>query len=365
MILLISSDAAQRYSDDIVRTLAHPRGTELQFRYDLAHFDVALKSKAASDQLAGGTALIAYLAADATAQTAELTSVRLVTIKRTEVVGSSCILTLSADAYLHPLDDAGLRALLGMKGLASLPTWRGGSHPQGSYAIDGLKELAISQLATPPDDMKAFEETAAALGKYPQFAASSGLAFFAVRAVGAENPPRAAWWRRDPTPKLADNRYAMLSGYRYRLDVYTYRPAGSAITASSTKLVVSTDERAVQFTSSKEAVLDSRYDLNRFVFTTDQLLDPVPAAVRVALAITGGTPPGTEQRCDITLSIWFGGWRRRAFWRVFFIAAGTASSAIIGVAFKDNFSIWIAAMMCVGPLIAGYAGTIPLLRKNG
>jgi hypothetical protein len=47
------------------------------------------------------------------------------------------------------------------------------------------------------------------------------------------------------------------------------------------------------------------------------------------------------------------------------IALGTTWAAWIGVAFKDQFGFWIALAMCIGPLIAGYAATFPVLRKTG
>ena len=55
---------------------------------------------------------------------------------------------------------------------------------------------------------------------------------------------------------------------------------------------------------------------------------------------------------------------QKALIRAAAIAAGTASSAIIGVAFKDQFGFWVAVAMCVGPAIAAMAATFPLLRKK-
>lgn len=364
MILLISSDASRRYSDDIVRALAHPIGTEFQFRYDLAYFDPSLKPKATSNKLAGETAMIAFLAADAAAQTVELTSVRAVTVKRSEIVGSSCIMTLVAGDYLHPLDDAAIRVALSRPELALLPAWTGELRPTGHFAINVVKTIHAGHVPKPGEQMKAFEETAIALSAFLPFAPSTGMAFYAVRGLTVENPPAKYFWQRDPTPALDGQLYKLQSGFRYRFDVYTYRTAGSAV-APATKLSISTDEKAVQFTSAKEAVLDSRYDLNRFSFTTDEMLYAVPAVFHVTLGITASTPPlATEQRCDITLLAQFAGWRRKVVGRTLIVAAGTASSAIIGIVFKDKFGFWVGAMMCVGPLIAAATSTIPTLKKN-
>lgn len=364
MILLISSDAARRYSDDVFRALAHPKGTNFQFRYDVAHLDPKVRGLAQQNKLAAERALIAFLAADKTASTAVLNSVRAVTIAHVEIVGTSCILTVTAGDYLDPLDDAAIRSQLTTEELALLPAWTGGDHPAGSFAIHLSKADYSSQYAKLGKDMLAFEQTAIALSKFKPFGPATGMAFFAVRGIVSVDAPVNRWFAPDPAPKFADDQYLLQSGFRYRFEIYSYRPAGSAGDAPAAKLVVSTDEKAVQFTSTKEAVLDSRYDLKRFSLTTDQFLNPVPAAIRVALGVTSGPPPVVEQRCDITINTLFAGSRREAIVRTIVIAMGTASSAIIGVAFKDKFSLGVALLMCIGPLIAGATATFPFLRKS-
>jgi hypothetical protein len=363
MILLISSGATRRYSDDIFRALAHPHGTDFQFRYDVAHLDPAVLALVEQRKLAGQRALIAYLHTDQLKSVAELTSVRAVTIKRVELVGTSCVLTLTASDYVHPLDDAMIRKDMSAAEADLIPAWKGGALPVGAFAIQVAKDIHSGRVAATGKDMLAFEETAIALSKYPPFAAASGMAFYAVRGIAGLETPKNQWFAGDQAPRLEGDRYMLRSGIRYRFDIYSYRPAGSADDAPSVKLLLSTDEKAVQLTSTKEAALDSRYDLKRFSFTTDQFLNDVPAAIRFALEVSGGTPAKTEQRCDITINTVFGGSRRQAVARTILIAAGTASSAIIGVAFKDQFGLGVALLMCVGPVIAAGAATFPLLRK--
>jgi hypothetical protein len=363
MILLISSGATKRYSDDVFRALAHPYGTDFQFRYDVAHFDPAVIALVDQKTLAGQTGLIAYLDADQAKSIVSLTSIRAVTIKRVEGVGTSCVLTLTARDYVHPLDDAAIRKDMTAAEASLLPAWAGGARPTGAFAIQVAKDIHKARVAKTGEDMLAFEETAAALSQYGPFSPDTGMAFYAVRGIVGLQAPKNRWFATDPAPRLEDDRYLLKSGVRYRFDIYSYRPAGSADDAPTVKLVVATDEKALQLTTMKEAALDSRYDLKRFSFTTDQFLNDVPAALRFALEVTGGTPANTEQRCDITINILFGGSRREAVLRTIVIAAGTASSPIIGVAFKDQFGLGVAAAMCAGPLIAAAASTFPLLRK--
>lgn len=365
MILLISSDAARRYRDDIVRALAHPRGTELQFRYDLVHLDPALQARARAEGLGGLAALICFMATDKQKKAVELASVRAVTIKRSELVGSSCILTLTAGDYVAPLDDAAIRAQLAPAEAALVPAWgAAANNPAGCFVLQVSKPVYAAQVTPAGDQLTEFEATAAKLGAFEAFDQTSGIVFYAVRSIVADSAPSYWWEPKVEAPRYAHGQFELKSGARYTVEIYSYRPAGSRLAATTTKLVIDSDEELVRFTSAKEAALDSRYDLQRFSFTTDQLLNGVSAALRIALWIPNGTPPVPEQRCDIVLPARFGGWERKALIRAAAIAIGTASSAIIGVAFKDQFGFWVAVAMCVGPAIAAMAATFPLLRKN-
>jgi hypothetical protein len=364
MILLISSDAARRYRDDIVRALAHPRGTQLQFRYDLVHLDPVLQARARAEGLGGLSALICFMATDKQKKAAELASVRAVTIKRSELVGSSCVLTLTADDYVAPLDDADIRARLSPAEVALLPAWGAAANPRGCFALQVSNQVHPAHVSSIGDQLTEFEATAAKLGAFKAFDQTSGIVFYAVWSIVADDAPGFWWERKVEAPRYAHGQFELKSGVRYTIAVYSYRPAGSAVTSATTKLVIDSDEKAIRFTSAKEVALDSRYDLQRFSFTTDQLLNGVSAAMRLALSIPSGTPPVPEQRCDIVLPTRFGGWERKALIRAAAIAAGMASSAIIGVAFKDEFGFWIAVAMCIGPAIAAIAATFPLLRKN-
>lgn len=367
MLLLLSSNSARRYGDDIVRALAHPRGTDFQFRYGLKYFDAALLARVKSRGLAGETAVIAFLNGDNSARTVSLTICRAVTVRRSEMVGSSCILTLSAGDYLHPLTDTELRAQLNARELALLPVWSTDpDYPLGKYVIDVSAAIDVLQAANEEAEMVAFEATATALSAFPRFGATTKIAFYAVRELVTGDdwrPARFSRGRRSAT--YNDGSYALQSGYRYDLEVYTYSPAGGKTDKGVTKLVVDSDEKAVSFTTAKELALDSRYDLNRFAFTTEEHLDALPAGLRLALSIPNDADPDKrELRCDIALEARFSGWWPRMVIRILIIAAGTAAPAIIGIAFKDKMTWWIGAIMFAGALVAGWGAVFPALRKK-
>ena len=367
MLLLISSNSSRRYGDDIIRALAHPRCTDFQFRYGLKYFDPSLIARTRAHRLGGQEALICFLDADKAARKTTFTSVRAVKVNRSEIIGSSCILTLNAGDYVKPLPDADLRAKLTAAEQKLLPTWAASpDFPDGKFVIEVESKIHAGRVPEPVDELTAFEETASALSKFPFFDAASKLTFYAVRAIATEDDWRPESWRpRQRTPAAyKQGRFQLSSGYRYDLEVYTFTPIAGAIPGGATRLLVDSDEKAIRFVSAKEITLDSRYDLNRFTFTTDQLLDSLSAGLRLALAIPTAAEPEPEQRCDITLALSFGGWRILGISRMVIIAIGTAAPAIVGILYKDKMSLGIAAVMGMSALIAGWASVFLGSKKS-
>jgi len=367
VLLLISSNGVRRYGDDIVRALAHPRGSDFQFRYALKYFDPALLARVKSSGLAGQTAAIAFLNEDKSARTVSMVLCRGVTVRRSALVGSSCILTLTAGDYLQPLTDVELRANLSSREQALIPAWNTDfDHPVGKYVIEVDAAIDSQQAADCSREMEVFEATATALSAFQRFGEPTRIAFFAVRDLVTADDWRPLRWNRGRrSAAYADGRYALQSGYRYDLQVYTYAPAGGKTDTGVTRLVVESDERAVRFTSAKELALDSRYDLNRFTFTTDEQLDAVAAGLRLALLIPDDSDPKTrELRCDIVLEARFTGWWPRLLLRILLIAGGTAAPAIIGILYKNQMSWGIGAIMFAGALVAGWGAVFPSLRKS-
>jgi hypothetical protein len=367
VLVLISSNSSRRYGDDIVRALAHPRGTDFQFRYGLKYFDPALIARTQANKLAGQEALICFLDADKATRTATFSSCRAVTVKRSEIVGSSCILTLTAGDYVKPLSDSELRAKLTASELKLLPAWASNpDFPEGKFVIEVDSKIHAGRVPHVDDELTAFEQTASALSKFPFFAAASRLTFYAVRAIATDDDWRPEWWRQRQRVRAPykDGRFQLSSGYRYDLEVYTFTPIAGAIAGGATKFLVDSDEKAIRFVSAKQITLDSRYDLNSFTFTTDQFLDTLSAGLRLALSIPTTVEPNTEQRCDITLPVSFGGWRVLGISRMVIIAVGTAAPAIVGIVYKDQMSVGIAAVMIMSALIAGWASVFLGSKKS-
>jgi hypothetical protein len=355
MILLISSGAQRRYADDIVRALAHPANTNFQFRYGRKYVGGTLMVRQGRNGLAGEKALICYLSVDASAKTTTLIPCRFVTIVSTQVIGSSWIFTLEAGSFVAALDDTTLRAPLTRGEQDQIPAFdTQGAGPNGKFAIDVNTDFSANGAISVGDrNMAAFEATAAALSADPRFAAASGVAFYHV--LGIKSSDRWRWQKRvvqDIRPKQGG--YALRLGWRYWLEAYSYSPAGGTPPAHPTLLGLESAEPAIRFTSAEQRVLDSRYDLNRFDFTSTTAQLSMSAGLTIALKVPDAAKLSENQtRCDVTLEARLGG----ALWwtsaRVLFIAVGAASPAIIAAIKADQFSWPLTnAMVALGGLAA-------------
>lgn len=364
MILLISSGAQRRYADDIVRALAHSAHTTLQFRYDQKYVGGTLIQRHASNGLLGERALICYLAVDHIAKTTRLIPCRFVTVAATQVIGSSWILTLEAGSFVGALDDAALRGSLTSGERDQLPAFDPkGAGLKGKFAIDINTDFSANRsIAVGDRDMSAFENTATALSADPSFAAASGIAFYSVLAIKSLDR---WWWQKHAVREIRPDqgRYVLRLGWRYWLEAYSYSPAGGTPPTHPTTIAFETTEPKIRFTSSAQRVLDSRYDLNRFDFTSDGAQLSLSAGLTLGLDVADPVKPDeADRRCDITLETQFRGAIGWTTARVLFIAVGAASPAIIAAVKANEFTWPLAIAMVALGAIAAIGTLFPTLK---
>jgi hypothetical protein len=363
LLILLSSGARRRYRDDIVRALAHPSGTELRFRYGEDYVDDSVLVLVKSRKLAPTEALVCYLADRPDGDPALLVPCRFATVTRAQMVGTSVILTLSAGAYVQRLDDASLRARMTDAERVLLPNKGSDAKaPPGKFAFRiaaPLTSNAVSEAA----GAVAFEKTAEALRAAGFGAGDAARPFYAVRDLTevVSNPDAA-----DPVIPPRQGRYALKSGKRYALEVYSYAPDGDTSPSDASTLTVEADDSEVKFSSDTSAKLDSRYDLNRFRFSTEHRLLTLPTGLRVTLGVPTSTEGKTvtEERCDIVLELRFAGSAWLAAGRVALIAIGTAAPAITGAYAAQKGSLGLTAVMLLFALATGIATVIPGLGKK-
>lgn len=372
MIVLLSSDFRPRYSDDIIRLLALPKGGQLQLRYSAPLLAADIKTRVPREQLAGEPALVCFVAdANAVAPFA-LVAVRFVTIIRAEKVGTSYLFTVAADAFVSGLTDAMIRLGASATDRQKLPAPPGSSPNAGTafaFASDEpWREHRSFSLDT-------FESTADRLAAHTTFN-SPRSAFFTV--VRVSEVRARSWFGTWPRAcKLDQGAFDLKAGKRYECEVYClrlYEPPrpvplkanpGFVITTvapSKPSLGVEANDTWVQFGSGKRSIIDSRYDVKRFLFEAEP--DVIRRASGIRLFLTEGLDESsTDYQQDITLPLIFRGSIIWAVIRALLIGIATAGPSMIAInaAGKLNPGA-VAAVIALGAL-AGAAAIFPSIRK--
>lgn len=361
MLILLSSGARRRYRDDVVRALAHPAGTELRFRYDSKYVEPSVLGLVRAKTLVTQTVLICHLAEQPNDKLALVVPCRFATVSRAQLIGTSVILTLSTGAYVHQLDDGALRNSMTAEELKLLPgQGSADTAPPGRFAFP-IEAPLTANAAPTAAEAAAFETTAKALRTAGFGADDTPMPFYAVRDL-VEIGDKTGEPARSITVK--EGRYPLQSGKRYAVDVYSYAPEGEVKPSDASTLTVEVDDSEVKFSSATAAKLDSRYDLNRFRFSSEPRLLSLPTGLRIAL----GTPIGTdgknvETRCDITLELDMAGSGWLAVGRIVLIAIGTATPAIIGAYAAQKGSLGLAAFMILAAIATGIGTVLPAFKK--
>lgn len=355
MLVLLSSSARRRYRDDIVRALAYPAGTELRFRYGEKYLQpefAAHYGRALATELPG---IVCHLASRDGADPL-LAPCRFVTVTRIQKIGTSYIFTLRMGEFVKDLDDARLRGLMTSDELALLPhTGSDGASLPERFVFEISDALGLFR-AEASDAITAFEDTTEALRQNAKFEDGQPIAFFSIQRLSLASGGQSIQPR--------GGRFELQSGRRYFLDVYCYSPEGDVDPSEALTLSASADDSDLKFGSQTVAKLDSRYDLIRFAFSTDQRLFEIPAGLRLTLGIPKKPEDkDLEQRCDVMLDLRFRGSMRLASARIVMIAIGTATPAVIGAYAAGKGSLGLAIVMFVTALISGLATVFPALRK--
>ena len=351
MLVLLSSSARRRYNDDIVRALAHPAGTEFRFRYGENYLGQDIAARHGRTRAVNLAGLICHLARPESA-TPFLAPCRFVTVTRIQKVGSSYVFTLRVGDFVKDLDDAKLRGLMTADELALLPR---ANYPAGRFVFEISDSLTPFRAAA-SEAMTAFENTTKALRRDAKFEDSKPISFFTVQGL---SPASGA-----PPLEPQGGRFELESGRRYFLDIYSYSPEGYDKPSDAITLSASADESGLKFSSETVTKLDSRYDLIRFAFSTEQQLFELPAGLRLALGVPKkADDKDLEQRCDIMLDLRFRGSLRLAVARVAMISIGTATPAVIGAYAAGKGSLGLASVMFIAALFTGVATVFPALKK--
>jgi hypothetical protein len=345
MHICLSSGSRHRYRQDILRAIAMPEKSHLQFRYGRDLVSPEIVDAFEKNKLGEPECLIAFVDQSEPQLPPVIVPCRTGKIIDVQQHGSTYTLTIEVGRFAHAADlptfNNGIRNMLDKR----LPYWgeTKGERPKGFYwlSLSGTGQPLVENSA-----LTTWEAIVSQLAERREFAEES-LFFniYSIERVG----------RKDVAGFTA-GKLKLLPGREYELKLYHFHPSKTA--AGKLRFTLSPNTSPE---SGSEAILDSRYDLKRLRVKTSLVPRAEGGMISIYHSVDtspGGsgdasTKAGTEKRAhsmdewqfDIPLSI------SGAFARTILLAVlvGTVISAPQIVAFLR------LATALSGPEAIGYS----------
>jgi hypothetical protein len=253
MFLCLSSGASPRYREDVLRALAQPWGSVLQFRYLQRYLAPGILEKAQAAGKKESQAIIAYIDLSDTNKVPEIIPCRFASISEITIVGTAVTLQLELQEFAIATDLSKFNDELKEKSLGNLPVWQADGdkkRAKGDYWLEVPSEPTSTVRSVKLDD---WEKIVTQLAARDDFKDEGS--FYTVVGIN-EIPSRSA--------VLANNgRYEFQSGHEYEVSLYHFYPKDVPLRAGFT---LATTSQWLAFTTNPVLQLDSRYDLKHARF---------------------------------------------------------------------------------------------------
>src|SRR5580704_3964379 len=255
MFLCLSSGASPRYREDVLRALAQPWGSVLQFRYLQKYLAPGILEKARAAGEKESQALIAYIDLSDTNKAPEIIPCRFAVISEITVIGTAVTLQLELQEFAVAADLSKFNDELRKKPLGTLPVWQTDGDKKSAKGDYWLELPAEPTTTVRSDKLDDWEKIVTQLAARDDFKDEGS--FYTVVGIN-EIPSRLA---------VAANkgRYDFQPGREYELSLYHFYPKNVPLRAGVT---LTTTSEWLAFTTNPELQLDSRYDLKRVRFKT-------------------------------------------------------------------------------------------------
>jgi hypothetical protein len=256
MHLCLSSGSSEQYRRDILRALAMPPGTRLQFRYWEKHVHPTGAKPEEHRELQPGSSLIAYV--DQTDMQGK-TIPTIVPVRFAELVsvtrhGSMYALQLELRAFCVT-DLVAFNAATREHPTHTPPEMVDGKMV-GQYWLDFEPGMTVR----PTSDLNAFEKTVTELASHADFATEK--LFYHLRAITATSNGRPI------TP--ADGEFALRANASYKLEVYHFRSSPNG----DVRLIIESGTPSIAIRTNPILYIGSRYDFKIVGF---RVTNPPPA----------------------------------------------------------------------------------------
>ncbi len=352
MLIFLSSGDIERYRQDVLRALALPMGSALQFRYDTKWIGVKTMEEIRGGRLVGQDLIVAYIdqskpEESVASQHIEVIPVRTGKVSAVAVTGDTVALEFTIGTMAHASDLSAFNAELVSLSERALPKWVE-QKPEGKYCAEltsvpskldrtngiGHWQKIVKQLAE-RDDFKEERAFFTVLG----LLSGSERRKIAVELAHAD-------WKQKVAPN-SDN----------DLLVYHFHPKpprrGAALTLSATV----GEGLAIE---SNTVSVDSRYDLKRIHVRS---LDP-PTERGSWISVTLADAEDVQLDVEMATKV-KSDWLRRVLTGSA-IAIGLALAQVVAVSVSDNdgdVKAWLIVFAMLGSLIVGMAAAFGLRRS--
>jgi hypothetical protein len=328
LLFLLSSDYSPRYKQDILRCLAAPIGSAIQFRYDKIHIpkDVLekLENKATRFPLQG---IVCSVASKGNG-VLPIVPIRKVNVHRPRFHGETISVKLTIEEiiladwaeFTSKLDNLSHNQTPRIKQL--------GQNPEGSY----LFEAEMPGNVEVGSSVALWEQTASVLREQHAY---KDEPFFWV-ALGLEHTAEEL-----DTSKLHAWSYTLKPRRQYRLLIYHFQPRGGARPDSKMEVTFGNLLRSVVPPDTK---IDSRYDLKSWWFSTsDNVQRRQPTWLRIRTA--------DSWDMDLTVTV------RASYWRPVVSGALIAVPAILALV-PQTLSLRTKLILGAGGIAVGILSSL-------
>lgn len=328
MLFLLSSDYSPRYKQDILRCLAAPIGSAIQFRYDKVHIPKdlleKLENKATRFPLEG---IVCSVASKGNG-VLPIVPIRKVKVHRPRVHGETISVKLTIDEVVLA-DWADFTSELDRLSHNQSPQIKQPEQtPEGSY----LFEAAMPRNVEIGSSVALWEQTVSVLRKQHAY---KDEPFFWI-ALGLEHIAGEL-----DTSKLHPWSYTLDPRRQYRLLVYHFQPRGGARPDSKMEVTFGDLLRSVVPPDTK---IDSRYDLKSWWFSTsDNVQSRQPTWLRIRTADLWDM--------DLTVTV------RPSYWRPLVSGALIAVPAILALV-PQTLSLKTKVILGAGGIAVGILSSL-------
>ena len=254
MFICLSSGASPRYRKDILLSIAMPKGSNLQFRYDLKWISQEARNSLCNDRSENMLCLIAYIDQSDETKTPEIIPCRFAKIKETKSHGTTTSLILELEDLAYAEDLINFNKNLRSK-YKELPMWQNGAI-RGFYWLK-IKDEDVNILKS--IDPGTWEKVITQLASHSDFSGESWFYLF-----------QGLYPLRTKEPIThKDGKYVIKHRCEYEIQIYHYHPNKIPQNAG---IILTSASQMLKFMENPLLILDSRYDLKRVHFKTGEPL---------------------------------------------------------------------------------------------